>query len=156
MPVRRRDWSDNFGGLCSIFGKVRTETCRSCRQEIVRLRTALLVLPSGRKLTRFLLPVRPKALTRGWAEYTYRWNSSGIKNMAEGYKRCPEMIGAALAHFSKALAEYFEKYVRNTRPIQHTMFFSQLGSPETTVLHKSETRAPEPADVRSYWERRKK
>lgn len=89
-------------------------------------------------------------------EYTYRWNSSGFKNMAEGYKRCPELIQEALAHFSKDIAQDFNDYVRNTQPVQHTMFFSQLGSPETILLHKAESRAPEPADVRNYWDKRKK
>ena len=73
----------------------------------------------------------------------------------KGYKRCPDLIAEALAHFGNVLADKFKAYLRNAHTVQQTMFFIQLGSPESIVLHKSASRAPDSPHVRSYWEKRK-
>jgi len=87
-------------------------------------------------------------------EYTYLWNREQM-SLAEGYRRCPELLARAIDRFSKELGDSFREYLRTERTVPHTMFFSHLGAPETILIRKdAKHERPEESVGLAYWEKR--
>lgn len=87
-------------------------------------------------------------------EYTFLWNRER-GSLVEGYRRCPQLLARALDRFDNKLGESFRDYCRLEATIPHTMFFTQLGSPDTILVGKK----PGPRDTyesaaHEYWAKR--
>ena len=87
-------------------------------------------------------------------EYTFLWNRQRV-SPEEGYRRCPELLTQALNHFSKELGDRFQEYLQRGAIVPHTMFFTQLGAPETIFIKKKEgLTGDESSSALAYWEMR--
>jgi hypothetical protein len=87
-------------------------------------------------------------------EFTYRWNAFKGTN-ADRHSNCIRILRSALEHFDRGLATSFDDFLARFAVSPHTMFFTQLGWPET--IHIKKTRRPpgaEGAISREYWAQR--
>jgi hypothetical protein len=87
-------------------------------------------------------------------EFTYRWNRSNL-GLAQGYHACTRLLREALAHFGAEFGTGFDQFLASVPIVPHTMFFTQLGSPETIRIHQEDDTSYEATSVSvEYWARR--
>jgi len=90
-------------------------------------------------------------------EYTYLWNHQQRASLAEGYRRCPELLTQAMERFGGDLANSFRVYLSREVVVPHTMFFAHLGSPETILIRKDrQSTFEKDSPALAYWQMRSK
>jgi hypothetical protein len=87
-------------------------------------------------------------------EYPLRWKHSGITNFAEGYKRCSEILEESIRHFDPQCADDFKRFLLRNEVLQHTMFYTHLGSPETIKILREKDGSRYANRATEYWSRR--
>jgi len=85
-------------------------------------------------------------------EYTYLWKKRLKGGFDTGYKMCTELLKEAISRFDPSIAEDFETFLRRNIVVPHTMFFTQLGSPETIRVTRT-LKAPSAlkSESHEYW-----
>lgn len=108
--------------------------------------------PFDRWRARKGLPQVPKDFI---LEFTYRWNKLRGISQSKAHGNYIEFMRSALRHFGAEFASSFDNFIETEDAIPHTMFFTQLGSPETIHIVKSSSRidSQELQSVK-YWQRR--
>jgi hypothetical protein len=87
-------------------------------------------------------------------EYTYRYNREHLPP-AEGYRQCMRIMHETMEYFGKTHAEAFASYMKNIPTIPHTMFFTNMGSPESIHIVKAEKQDTSDNPAETYWKRRR-
>ncbi|MGA7916949.1 MAG: hypothetical protein WCA00_17065 [Candidatus Acidiferrales bacterium] len=100
---------------------------------------------SGRKI--------PGPPSEVFLEYTHLWNSEQT-SLTEGYRSCPELLARAIDRFDKGIGKTFREFVQTEKTVPHTMFFSHLGAPETTLIGKDPKPVGPEEVVAQYWKKR--